>query len=519
MLEILAISAALILAVVLFIFTGRRSNKGIPAAGGGLPIFGHVFTLLRGSAWDQFASWVQTYGAIYSVSIFGSKMICVSDPAMLKVILQTKLNSFTKDREWTYKPFLVLLGNGLVTSHGKSWLRQRTVLANHFKKDILQDIPLTSINAVYRLIERLSKHEANGTIVEMAEEFRHLTLQVIAEVLLSLSPSESDETFAKMYLPIVEEGNLRIWQPWRMYLPIPAWFKFQSDVKRLDTYMTGLMEKRRFLRKTQPPERRQDVLDKMLASLEQDNTAKWDQETIIQFRDELKTFVLAGHETSAAMLAWTLYELSLPANVKYLERVLDEARTVFSGEFDPVQGHRLTTTPSKPQLDKLIFAECCLRESLRKYSVVPTVVRVAAEDVTLAEGVEVVKGSTLMVCMQGVHHNPDIWKEPLAYKPERFLQQQEQDGTEKSIPPFTFLPFIEGPRMCLGQYLSLLESKIVLSLLLMHFQFELQNPVEAGRKHPFMVPIIPETGHFMRPVAKIPLPPSPAASTAEIGGQ
>lgn len=514
MLEILILSAAFIVAVAIFFIGRRKSNKGIPAAGGGLPIFGHVFTLLKGSAWDQFATWVQTYGTIYSVSIFGSKMICVSDPAMLKVILQTKLNSFTKDREWTYKPFLVLLGNGLVTSHGKNWLRQRTVLANHFKKDILTDIPLTSINAVYRLIERLTTHQEQGTVVEMAEEFRHLTLQVIAEVILSLSPQESDQTFAKMYLPIVEEGNLRIWQPWRMYLPLPAWFKFRSDVKRLDTYMTGLMEKRRVLRAQKAPKQHQDVLDKMLIALDQDVDAKWDQDTIIQFRDELKTFVLAGHETSAAMLAWTLYELTLPSNSGYLERVLSEAKVVFCGEFDPSKGKRLTTSPPRDQLDKLIFAECCLRESLRKYSVVPTVVRVAAEDVTLAEDVEVVKGSTLMVCMQGVHHNPDIWVDPLQYRPERFLLQKGED-----LPPFTFLPFIEGPRMCLGQYLSLLESKIVLSLLLMHFEFDLQNPNEAGRKHPFMVPIIPETGHFLKPVAKIPLPPPPAvAATAGNGG-
>ena len=93
-----------------------------------------------------------------------------------------------------------------------------------------------------------------------------------------------------------------------------------------------------------------------------------------------------------------------------------------------------------------------------------------------------------MVCMQGVHHNAEYWPEPLAYKPERFMQE---------VKPYTFLPFIEGPRMCLGQFLSLLEAKIVLSLLVQSFDFEVTN-ADAGLKHPYMIPIIPKTGHFMK---------------------
>lgn len=93
-----------------------------------------------------------------------------------------------------------------------------------------------------------------------------------------------------------------------------------------------------------------------------------------------------------------------------------------------------------------------------------------------------------MVNMQGVHHNPEFWPEPLEYRPERFLVETK---------PYTFLPFIEGPRMCLGQFLSLLESKIVLSLLVLNFDFEVTN-ADAGLKHAYMIPIIPKTGHYMK---------------------
>ena len=482
-----AIIGAVVAIVVIYkIFFGQRTVKGVPMVKGGLPFFGHVFTMLKGSPWDSMAKWVGEYGRIYKVLLFGSEAIFVADPALLKVVLQTKLNTFKKDLAWTYKPFLVILGNGLVTSDGKSWLRQRALLANHLKKDILEEIPPLAIRAVHRLTSKLDEISKKGEIIEMAEEFRHLTLQVIGEAVLSISAKESDETFAKMYLPIVTEGNLRTWAPHRMYLPTPSWFKFHRDVATLNNYVVKNITDRWNLRKKEGsfPNPPKDVLDKILGSYSDE---EWGEEAINQIRDEIKTFILAGHETSASMLAWALYELTLPENKERLQRLLDETKEVFAGCRDEKTG-RIIRLPEKSMLDKLVYSECCLRESLRKYSVVPTVVRLAAEDVEMNEYF-IPKGSTIMVCIQGVHHNPEYWPEPLVYKPERFLEP---------IAPYTFLPFVEGPRMCLGQYLSLLETKIVLAMTLDTFHFDLTNPEDAGNKHAYMVPIIPATGHFMK---------------------
>jgi len=484
-----AIMGAVVLAVVLFFVMGKKRITSIPSVQGGLPFFGQMFIMLKGSPWDTMAKWVQEYGKIYRIQLFGADSIIVSDPELLKIILATKLNSFKKDTEWTYKPFLVLLGNGLVTSNGESWRKQRTLLANHLKIDILKEIPAMALKAVERLCVKLDKAKVDGTVIEMAEEFRHMTLQVIAATILSLSPEESDETFAHMYLPIVTEGNLRTWNPERMYLPTPAWFKFRSDVARINNYVTGLIEKRRKLRKDEaasgkPIARHQDVLDISLAAIPDE---EWCPEVVAQLRDEVKTFILAGHETSASMLAWTVYELSSDHNKEALEKLKAEARAIYANHLDSATG-RVTSLPARSELDKLTYADCCLRESLRKYSVVPTVVRVNTLPVELGEH-KIPAGNTFMINMQGVHHNPEFWPEPLVYKPERFF-----------VPwaPYTFLPFVEGPRMCLGQFLSLLESKIVLSILLSTYKFEVTNKEDAGLKHAFMVPIIPKTGHYMK---------------------
>lgn len=486
--EFIGFSVLAVTAVLFYIIRQRSKNDQIPMVKGGIFFFGHVATMLKGSPWDTMAQWVHEYGTIFRLHINGSDAISVSDPRLLKIVLHSKLSNFKKDLVWTYKPFMVLLGNGLVTADGAEWRRQRTLVSAHLRIDILNDIPIITLAAVKRLCIKLDRLKASGETIEMAEEFRHLVLQVIAEAILSIPHDESDRTFAKMYLPIVEEGNLRIWHPERMYLPLPSWFKFRRDVEKLNNYVLNIIRQRWQLRKTEKQQgqstRRQDVLDKALSSVESEELPDDAAHTIC---DQIKTFILAGHETSASMLTWTLFELSRPENLALKQKVLVESKVVYESCIDS-KTNQVTTAPPRAQIDKLVYSECCLREGLRKYSVIPSVVRIADEAIQMDE-YYLEKGSTIFVNMQGVHHNPDFWPEPLNYKPERFLEE---------IAPYTFLPFIEGPRNCLGQYLSLLESKMILSMLLSTYQFELVNEAEAAQKHAFMVPIIPKFGHHMR---------------------
>lgn len=85
----------------------RRSSKTIPMVKGGIPFFGHVFDLLHGSAWDLMTDWMLKYGTVFKFHLFGSDMICISDPEILKIMLSTKLSMFKKDTLWTYRPFMV----------------------------------------------------------------------------------------------------------------------------------------------------------------------------------------------------------------------------------------------------------------------------------------------------------------------------------------------------------------------------------------------------------------------------
>ena len=484
-------------AILCLIFFFRQSKKsGIPRVKDGLPFFGQVFNLLKESPWDTMTSWAYKYGLTYRFHFFGSEGVVVADPKLLKVVLSTKMSSFNKDTKWTYKPFMSLLGGGLVTSEGSEWRRQRTLLSQTLRIHILEEIPNMAFRAVQRLSIKLDEVLKTGSVIEMAEEFRHLTLQVISEAVLSIDSDESDRTFAKMYLPIVTEGNLRTWSPHRMYIPTPSWFQFRKDVKKLNDYVTDIIRKRWDVRieeinasSDRRSSRKRDVLDVTISGWD---PTEWNESSLRQVRDEVKTFILAGHETSASMLTWTLFELS--RNKDLLERARAEAESVFGpssrnggGSAADILSRVLASPPSVTTINTLTFIHNCLKETLRRYSVVPVVVRIANERIHY-ESITISKGATVMILMQAVHHNPDIWKDQLVYNHDRFLQEPK---------PFTFLPFIDGPRNCLGQHLSLLESKIVIALLILCYDFQVVNQ-DATEKHPFMVPITTKTGHFMK---------------------
>ncbi|CAM9687144.1 unnamed protein product [Heterosigma akashiwo] len=184
------------------------------------------------------------------------------------------------------------------------------------------------------------------------------------------------------------------------------------------------------------------------------------------------------------MLGWALFELArAPA---LMARARAEAQKVFGKRNTPE-----SSLPAHEKFSDLVFNEACLKEALRRYSVVPTVVRTAAQDVTLppgpggGPGVFLARGTSVMIGIQAVHHRADLWPEPMKYLPDRFLGP---------VQPYTFLPFIDGPRACLGQNLSLLESKVVLATLVQRYSFTLVNEADSAERHPYMVPIIPKNG-------------------------
>lgn len=492
-----AAAAARLLLLLVDMSRVAKGLAGVPMAPTeGRWVLPHARALLAGTPWDVMEAWVTpTKNKLVQASIGHRRMVIVGSAAGARDVFQTRARSFAKDTDFSFKPFLPILGTGLVTASGPLWQSQRLLIAPALRIDVLDAVPPIAAAAASRLIAKLDAATINGpAVVDMEEEFRLLTLQVIGAAVLSLPPAECDRVFPELYLPVMEEANLRALRPWRALVPGRERAAYAGGVKALDAYIRGLLRSRwaSFQKgkaaKADPGCPRAaladgsgDILGTMLAAIDARGEA-WSPALETQLCYEVKTFVLAGHETSAAMLTWSLYELAAAPSLAATVRA--EAKKVLGSGHDPA-------TPSRRAAeDGLDFTLACLKESLRKYSVVPVVTRVATADTSIA-GVPIPRGAYVGVCTQAVHN---AWPEASAWRPERFLPGGEYgDPAIGGDELFRYLAFIQGPRNCLGQYFALLEARIVLAAVVDRFDFCKATPGPA-RRHPTVIPTGPDGG-------------------------
>jgi beta-ring hydroxylase len=297
--------------------------------------------------------------------------------------------------------------------------------------------------------------------------FHRLTLQVIADATLSMAAEESDELLPRVYEPLVAEANRRVWLPDRAHLPIPARFRYDQSLREFDMLLRAKIDARWRQRQAEPELPALDMLDMLLVAAADE---PWTDAAATLVRDELKTMLFAGHETSSAMLTWTLH--SLMCHPDCLARLREAADGAFVGE----------AMPSYETLKRLEFAGACLKEALRIYNVVPIVNRRALAADSFGD-LHVPADSLVMLHLQALHRDPLQWPEPEVFRPERFLGESHGQT-------WRWLPFLNGPRSCVGQHFALLEAKIVLSLLTQRFDLT-PEPGNSNARHRFNVPVGP----------------------------
>jgi len=492
----LASAAALLALVSLAAALARFARRelvllGVPAAPGGNALLGHVWSMTmcvrnNKGAWDVITDWVtDAPDKLVKFRIMGTHCVAFSDPMGMKRVFQSGYKIYQKDLALSYSPFLPILGTGLVTADGDLWQKQRTLMGPALRVDVLDDIIHIAKKAVDRLSAKLEAFRGKNIPVDMNEEFRLMTLQVIGEAVLSMGPEECDKVFPSLYLPVMEEANARVLHPYRKYLLTPAWFQFHTRMGKLNTFLINFFRTRWAERKAgRRSNARKDILDRIMDNVEDSGVHELDVALETQLCYECKTFLLAGHETSAAMLTWSMYELSqLPA---CMGQVLEEAERVFGSKEEE---------PARREVDSMTYTLSVLREALRKYSVVPVVTRVLAKDDELL-GHKVPAGTMISCMLQGCHH---LYKDPKKFEPERFMPGGEYDSFDESIRAYMFVPFIQGPRNCLGQHLAMLEARVVLSLLCKRFKWRPANDGKPGwqLRSATVIPIAPEGGMNM----------------------
>ncbi len=386
-----------------------------------------------------FMELTRKYGEIASFRLGPRRIFLISDPKLIEQVLVTDARHYIKHfGARAYKP---ILGNGLVTSEGETWLRQRRLSQPAFlKQRVLAYAPLMA-EITTQSLDRWQP----GSAVDIHLEFSEITSAIALKTLFNLDdPGDRDRfttTLREVFDQISNRFHLMIALP--RWIPSPANRRLNRGVKELFGVVDGFIAKGRA--RTEPGE---DLLSRLLMAQDVDGSKMPDD----LLRDEMMTLYLAGHETTALTLTWSWYLISQHPEV--------EAKLV--AEWNRVLGGRCPTPDDLPQLP---YTDSVITEAMRLYPPVYLIGREATQDLELG-GYRVKKGYTIFMSQWVNHRDPRYFPEPEAFRPERW-----DEGLAKKIPKYAYYPFGGGQRVCIGNTFALMEAAIILAAVGQRFRF------------------------------------------------
>jgi len=390
------------------------------------------------------------------------QMVMVTAPAIAQEVLTNP--AFVKAAGLTI--FLrPVLGNGLLSSGGAFHTRQRKLLAPAFAHRRVASYA----SVMAERAERFAATIADGTSLDAADAMMRLTLEIVGKTLFDTEVGASADEVGEAVTIAMETAMSQLGSlvPMPPVVPTPGNLRSRRAVARLDAILYRIIRDRRL-----EGGDRGDLLSMLLAAKDEDGGAMDDR----QIRDEAMTLFLAGHETTANALAWTLYLLAQH----------QETRARVEAEVDALGG----VTPSYEDLVRLPYTLAVLKESMRLYPPAYLIARRATTDVQVG-GYHVRKGTVAMVNVLGIHRRADLYPDPERFDPTRFL-----GDAEKQLPRCGYMPFGAGPRICIGNHFALMEGQVLLAVLVsrLRFDFTGREPVETEP----LVTLRPRGGIAMR---------------------
>ena len=425
----------------------ERKGDAAPAASPpgprGLPWFGNLGEL-RANPMAFFTRIAREYGGIASFRYGRETTYLVSSPALIRELLIDNRDKYRKNTR--YKAMQRILGQGLLLSEGSVWKAQRLTAQPSFRPSQLKRQVEWMADVTDEFLELLDAQVGAGAL-DMHREFLRLAQRISG--MLTLGPrfaARAEELFE------ISERIRRAWPaPPRGLLgsfrvPSPLRLRrLERSLGELDALVLRIIAEER-----DTAGEDESILGRIVRSSERDGRRFTDAE----LRDQVVTLIVAGYETTAATLSWTHYLLDLHPQVRErLEREVDE-----------VAGNRPIT---RELLDELPLTERILQESLRLYSPIHSLSRVALEDNHIG-GYLIPKGSTVVVSLHATHRLPECWKDPDAFDPDRFLAERASER-----PNHAYIPFAAGHRNCIGGTLAMLETKLILASIARRFRLAL----------------------------------------------
>ncbi len=387
----------------------------------------------------------------------GRRFAVLGHPDYADHVLHRARLKYVKSKE--YEPIRAAAGINLLTDEGDSWAAHRATLNPTFARRHLNEMVDLMIDPIERITADLAA-KADQIHFDMHEAMVEATLRVVANTLFSqdfgpLVGSMNDLATRGMRRAerLGRLGLLGLLPPpvydaitWCTYAGValpPPLREGQKIALELDTAVNAVIEDR-----VAHPTQGADLLNLLLDA----DGGTWPRKRV---RDEALTFMLAGHETTANAMSWLWYLLAL--NPETRDRMLAEVDDVLDGR-----------RPTADDLARLPWTTACVQESQRYFSAVWIVAREAVEDDVIS-GHHIRRGTTVVLPIHHIHHDPRWWPDPENFDPTRFL-----GDVAKNRPRSVYLPFGGGRRVCIGQSFALMEMVLMTAIISRRFTFDLQ---------------------------------------------
>ena len=396
---------------------------------------------LRRDPLAEYLALRRQYGDIIRLARLPRPLVLVSHPDAIQHVLRDHAHNYRKGV--FFKSIAAIQGQGLLTSEGEEWRRQRRLAQPAFQPrqlarlgPILQD-EAQSIAQGWRVAAR------TGEPINVSDWMHRFTFRVVGRALLGLEPGVVDQVgqqLQEIAPPLMQ--RLASGKTYGWAIPTAQQRRFRQAVSAYHEIVQQLIESRRQTRQSDGSEP-EDLLARLIAAHDDPLV---DRMTDQQLRDEVITLIGAGVETSAHALSWTWHLLAQHPDVTHQ----------LQAELDAVLGTRSPTLADLPQLP---YSRMILDETLRLYPPSAILPR-QANAVDRIGGYRIPRHAVIMMSQYVTHRHPDFWPEPEQFDPGRFAPAQT-DMRHR----FAYFPFGEGPRVCIGRSLALMEMHVTLATL------------------------------------------------------
>lgn len=464
------------------------AHEGRAPGPGGLPRLGSALDLQRDSL--GFLERGSEYGDVWSFflprGLSGTMLVhMVSRPEHAEHVLRDNADNYRKSA--AYRRLGRVVGEGLLTSEGEAWRRQRRLAQPAYHRRRLEILADTITASTSRMVdERWRPAAEQHQTVDVMDEMQRLSLEIIGRAMLSVDLSEEASSIGwavREFLGYADRHIRRVWSP-PEGVPTPANRRFLRALRSLDNFVYGIIEERR-----RDSADHGDLLSMLLAAYDEDTGEGLSDK---QVRDEVMTTLIAGHETTAAALTWSLVLLQRnPESEAQLWREVSEVLEDRPASFEDVGRD-----------GELGYTQRVFEESLRLYPPIWMIPRIAEADDEIG-GYHIPQGSRVIVSPYLVHRNAEVWPDPGEFDPERFLPNRTQERHR-----FAHVPFGGGPRGCIGSNLARMEGPLVLATIAQKCRLE-----SSGSSR-----VSPKPGVALRPGQTVAMSPRFGSSSVNESG-